>query len=106
MEDLAFNKNSNMLHNGEEAYILKTIREDMFNITFFSRLPWLLSLWKQTPFLNRNYLKFRDWIQAQIDGRIKVLSNDQQDPWSPLEQCSDRKFLRIHQIGQTFFPLF
>lgn len=72
MEDLAFNKNSNMLRHGEEAYIFKTIREDMFNIAFFTHLPWLLPFLKRTPLLNRNYLQFWNWIQAQIDERSKV----------------------------------
>lgn len=72
MEDLAFNKNSNMVRNGKEAYIFKTIRADMFNIAFFSHLPWLLPFLKRTPILNLNYLQFWKWIQDQIDERIKV----------------------------------
>lgn len=72
MEDLAFNKNSNMLQKGEEAYIFQTIRADMFNIAFFSHLPWLLPFLKRTPLLNFKYLEFWNWIQDQIDERIKV----------------------------------
>ncbi|KAL1840415.1 hypothetical protein VTJ49DRAFT_489 [Mycothermus thermophilus] len=47
MEDLAFNKSSNMLGRGEDGYVFKTIRADMFNIAFFSHLPWLLPFLKQ-----------------------------------------------------------
>ncbi len=72
MEDLAFNKSSNMLAHGEEAYIFKTIRTDMYNIAFFTHLPWLLPFLKRTPLLNRNYHEFLAWIQAQIDERAKV----------------------------------
>jgi hypothetical protein len=69
MEDLAFNKSSNMLANGKEAYIFKTIRTDMYNIAFFTHLPWLLPFLKRTPVLNWNYYEFLDWIQKLIDER-------------------------------------
>ncbi|KAL2152874.1 hypothetical protein VTH82DRAFT_4029 [Thermothelomyces myriococcoides] len=69
MEDLAFNKSSNMLENGQEAYVFKTIRTDMFNIALFTHLPWLLPFIKRTPVLNWNYLEFLDWIQKLIDER-------------------------------------
>lgn len=72
MEDLAFSKNSAMVKNGEEAYIFTTIREDMWNIAFFSHLPWLLPFLKRTPVLNANYHQFLKWIQNQIDERAKV----------------------------------
>lgn len=71
MEDLAFNKSSNMLVNGEEAYVFKTIRADMWNIAFFAHLPWLLPFLKRIPVLNWNYLEFWNWIQKQIDERIQ-----------------------------------
>ena len=74
-EDLAFNKSSNMLRDGVDAYIFKTIRADMWNIAFFSRLPWLLPFLKITPILNREYLKFWDWIQNQLTERIKVCAH-------------------------------
>ncbi|KAK4466832.1 Tryprostatin B 6-hydroxylase [Cladorrhinum samala] len=69
MEDLAFNKSSNMLENGKESYIFETIRADMYNIAFFTHLPWLLPFLKRTPVLNHNYLQFWRWIQTQIDER-------------------------------------
>ncbi|KAL2173995.1 cytochrome P450 monooxygenase-like protein [Thermothelomyces heterothallicus CBS 202.75] len=69
MEDLAFNKSSNMLENGQEAYVFKTIRTDMFNIALFTHMPWLLPFVKRTPILNWNYLEFLDWIQKLIDER-------------------------------------
>ncbi|KAI1332363.1 cytochrome P450 monooxygenase-like protein [Xylariaceae sp. FL0255] len=71
IEDLAFNKTSNMLMDGKEAYVLNTIREDMWNIAFFTHLPWLVPFFKRTPLLNHNYLKFWKWIQDHIDERIK-----------------------------------
>jgi len=72
MEDLAFNKSSNMLADGKEAYIFQTIRADMFNIAFFSHLPWLLPFLKRTPVLNWNYHEFLGWIQKLIDERSLV----------------------------------
>ncbi|KAJ8119669.1 hypothetical protein ONZ43_g3430 [Nemania bipapillata] len=71
MEDLAFNHSSQMLLDGKEAYVLTTLRNDMFHIAFFSHIPWLLTFLKRTPLLNHNYLKFWNWIQDQIDQRIK-----------------------------------
>lgn len=72
MEDLAFNKTSHMLRHGQESYIFKTMRGDMYSMAFFSHLPWLMPFLKRTPVLNSNYLKFWRWIQNQIDERIKV----------------------------------
>lgn len=72
MEDLAFNKKSNHVRDGEEKYIFKTIRKEMANVAFFTHLPWLLPFLKRTPLLNNNYLRFWNWIQAQIDDRKKV----------------------------------
>jgi len=76
MSDLAFNKSSNMLVDGKEAYVFQTIRLDMFNIALFTHLPWLLPFLKRTPILNHNYLKFWNWIQAQIDERSRVCDLD------------------------------
>ncbi|KAJ4288735.1 hypothetical protein N0V88_007269 [Collariella sp. IMI 366227] len=76
MEDLAFNKSSNMLLNGKESYIFKMIRTDMYNIAFFTHLPWLLPFLKRTPILNRDYLEFLDWIQrpyACVGKRLALL---------------------------------
>lgn len=72
MEDLAFNKSSKMLANGKAAYIFQTIRTDMYNIAFFTHLPWLLPFLKRTPILNWNYIEFLDWIQKLIDERKLV----------------------------------
>jgi cytochrome P450 len=69
MEDLAFNRSSNMLGREEDGYVFKTIRGDMYNIAFFSHIPWLLTLVKRTPILNRNYLEFLAYIQKLIDER-------------------------------------
>lgn len=72
MEDLAFNKTSNMLSEGKEAYVFETIRMDMLYLAVMTHMPWLLPLIKRTPLLNNNYLKFWKWIQTQIDERRKV----------------------------------
>ncbi|KAK0711712.1 cytochrome P450 monooxygenase-like protein [Lasiosphaeris hirsuta] len=69
IEDLAFNKSSNMLGDGKETYIFQTIRADMFNIALFTHLPWLLPFLKRTPLLNNNYLQFWDWIQRKVEER-------------------------------------
>ncbi|KAH6605547.1 Cytochrome P450 [Trichoderma cornu-damae] len=71
MEDLAFNKASNLLRDGEEKYIFKTIRKELNSIAVFGHLLWLMPLLKKMPILNSNYLQLWSWIQAQIDERIK-----------------------------------
>ncbi|KAK4149486.1 cytochrome P450 monooxygenase [Chaetomidium leptoderma] len=83
MEDLAFNKSSNMLLDGKEGHIFKTIRTDMYNIALFTHMPWLLPFLKRTPVLNRNYHEFLDWIQRLIDERIKA-KPEQPDIFSPI----------------------
>jgi hypothetical protein len=72
MEDLAFNKSSNMLVSGEAAYVFKTIRADMFYIALFTHMPWLMPFLKRTPVLNWNYYYFLNWIQKLIDERKLV----------------------------------
>lgn len=72
MEDLAFNKSSNMLSDGKEAYIFKTIRTDMYGIALFTHLPWMMTFLKRTPILNSNYKQFLDWIQKMVDERAQV----------------------------------
>ncbi|KAK4147310.1 cytochrome P450 monooxygenase [Dichotomopilus funicola] len=72
MEDLAFNKSSNMLAEGKEAYVFKTIRTDMFNIALFTHMPWLLPFLKRTPVLNWSYHEFLGWIQKLVDERKKM----------------------------------
>ncbi|KAL2264565.1 hypothetical protein VTJ83DRAFT_7075 [Remersonia thermophila] len=83
MEDLAFNKSADMLGRGEDGYVFKTIRADMYNIAFFSHLPWLLPFLKRTPILNKNYRKFLDWIQILIDERAQK-EPAQPDIFSPI----------------------
>ncbi len=70
MEDLAFNKSSNMLASGKEAYVFKTIRSDMFFIALFTHMPWLMPFLKRTPVLNWDYHYFL--IQKLIDERKLV----------------------------------
>ncbi|KAF4502235.1 cytochrome P450 oxidoreductase [Fusarium agapanthi] len=70
MEDLAFNKNSHMLRDGKEAYIFKTIHDDLLNIALFAHLPWLLPFLKRIPVLNTGYLQFWNWTQNQINERV------------------------------------
>ncbi|GAB1315434.1 hypothetical protein MFIFM68171_05644 [Madurella fahalii] len=71
MEDLAFNKSSDMLSDGKEAYIFKTIRTDMYSIALFTHLPWMMTFLKRTPILNTNYKQFLHWIQKMIDERAQ-----------------------------------
>jgi len=73
MEDLAFNRSSNMLVEGKEDYALQTIRRDMYYLALVTHIPWLMTLLKRIPLLNANYLKFWDWIQHHLDQRIQVL---------------------------------
>ncbi|GAO20170.1 hypothetical protein UVI_02008750 [Ustilaginoidea virens] len=75
MEDLAFNQNSNLVRDGREKFIFKTMRQDSMGIALLSHLLWLLPLLKRTPILNRNYLQFWKWIQDKIDER----TNNQPD---------------------------
>lgn len=72
MEDLAFNKNANMVKNGQGDYVFTAIRDTMWDIAFFRHLPWLLPFPKRIPIMNNDYLKFWDWVQNQIDERREV----------------------------------
>ncbi|KAK3303718.1 cytochrome P450 monooxygenase-like protein [Chaetomium strumarium] len=89
MEDLSFNKNSHMVESGQDGYIFKTIRADMWNIAFFSHIPWLLPFLKRTPLLNAEYLAFYDWIQKQIDERRRQ-EPDRPDIFSPILRAYEK----------------
>ncbi|KAI1264860.1 putative cytochrome P450 oxidoreductase [Xylariaceae sp. FL1019] len=89
MEDLAFNKTSNMLVDGKEAYILTTIRDEMWNLGLLTHLPWLMPLMKRTPLLNHTYLQFWKWIQNHINERIKD-EPDQPDIFSWLLEAYNK----------------
>jgi cytochrome P450 len=95
MEDLSFNKNSHMVESGEDGYVFKTIRADMWNIAFFSHIPWLLPFLKRTPLLNREYLRFYAWIQKQIDER-RTKEPDQPDIFSPILRAYEKGPQTLH----------
>ncbi|GAB1196588.1 hypothetical protein APSETT444_005860 [Aspergillus pseudonomiae] len=71
MVDLSFGKASNMLVDGKESYILRTIRTDMAKIAYFSHLAWLFPFTKRLPFLNGNLLRLWRWIAEQVSERAQ-----------------------------------
>ncbi|KAI0506267.1 cytochrome P450 monooxygenase-like protein [Xylaria bambusicola] len=89
MESLAFNKSSNMLAGGNEGYALRSIRGEVYNLAFFSHLPWLLPFLKRIPLLNHSYLQFWAWVQDQINERAKD-DPDQPDIFSWLLEAYNK----------------
>ncbi|OGM48310.1 putative cytochrome P450 oxidoreductase [Aspergillus bombycis] len=95
MVDLSFGKTSNMLVDGTESYILRTIRTDMAKVAYFSHLPWLFPFTKRVPFLNSNYLRFWEWIANQISERAEC-EHERPDVFSWILN-EYRQGLQLHQ---------
>lgn len=72
MGDMAFGKTFGMLLNGEDTYFLKALHADMTGVGIFGRLQWLFPFFKSVPGLNGQYLRFWDFLDAQVAERIKV----------------------------------
>ncbi|KAF8851331.1 averantin oxidoreductase [Acephala macrosclerotiorum] len=69
MGDLAWGKSFNMLRDGTKHYFMKSLHADMTNIGLFSHLVWLFPLFKATPGLNYEHIRFQNWTKAQVAER-------------------------------------
>lgn len=72
MGDLSFGKSFNMLAGGQDTYFSTQLHADMKSIGLFSHLTWLFPFFKRIPILNKDYLKFWDWVGGRVEERIKV----------------------------------
>jgi cytochrome P450 family 628 len=72
MGDLAWGKSFGMLQNGVKHYFMKSLHADMTNVGLFSHLIWLFPLFKATPVINHEHIRFWKWVKAQVDERRKV----------------------------------
>ncbi|KAF4980177.1 hypothetical protein FZEAL_3755 [Fusarium zealandicum] len=71
MGDLAFNKSFNMLRDGVKHYYMESVHLNMLFVGAFSHLVWLFPLFKETPGLNGEHIKFQKWLSAQVAERRK-----------------------------------
>ncbi|KAB8252456.1 cytochrome P450 [Aspergillus flavus] len=71
MGDLSFGKSFNMLAGGQDTYFSTQLHADMKSIGLFSHLTWLFPFFKRIPILNKDYLKFWDWVGGRVEERIK-----------------------------------
>ncbi|KXJ87560.1 benzoate 4-monooxygenase cytochrome P450 [Microdochium bolleyi] len=83
MGDLAWGKSFNMLRDGVKHYFMTTLHADMTSIGIFTHLIWLMPLFKSTPILNANHLKFWGWVNSQVEDRRKM-KPDRPDVFSSL----------------------
>ncbi|KAF7846282.1 hypothetical protein BT93_L4670 [Corymbia citriodora subsp. variegata] len=81
MGDLAFGKSFGMLASGTTHYFMKALHADMTNIGLFSHALWLFPLFKITPVLNAEHIKFWRWLGVQVDER-KQMKPDRPDVFS------------------------
>ncbi|OKL55370.1 hypothetical protein UA08_09379 [Talaromyces atroroseus] len=71
MGDLTFGKSFEMLVTGKDAYMLETLHKDMQSMGPFLHAMWILPLFKKIPILNKSYLTYCKWLNAQVDIRTK-----------------------------------
>ncbi|KAJ5110026.1 cytochrome P450 monooxygenase [Penicillium argentinense] len=71
MGDLAFGKSFNMLIDDKDSYFESQLHGDMKMVDLFSHLTWLFPFVKRTPFLNKDYLKFWQWLEDQVTERVQ-----------------------------------
>ncbi|KAJ3538809.1 hypothetical protein NM208_g5743 [Fusarium decemcellulare] len=71
MGDLAFGKSFNMLKEGVVHYYMKSVHTNMLLVSAFSHLVWMFPLFKETPGLNGEHIKFQKWLSAQVVERQK-----------------------------------
>ncbi|KAF3402577.1 hypothetical protein DPV78_004756 [Talaromyces pinophilus] len=69
--DLTFGKSFDMLITGKDAYMLKTLHEQMQSLGPFLHSTWILGLFKLIPGLNSSYLEYFVWVKDQVENRIK-----------------------------------
>ncbi|KZL65583.1 cytochrome p450, partial [Colletotrichum incanum] len=72
MGDLAFGKAFGMLKGGIKHYFMTSLQQDMQVIGMFSHMLWPFPIFKNTPILNANNKRFWEFVQSQVDDRIKV----------------------------------
>jgi cytochrome P450 family 628 len=70
--DLTFGKSFDMLITGKDAYMLKTLHEQMQSLGPFLHSTWILGLFKLIPGLNSSYLEYFVWVKDQVENRIEV----------------------------------
>ncbi|RDW74721.1 cytochrome P450 [Aspergillus mulundensis] len=71
MGDMAFGKSFDMLVNGEDTYFLTALHGDMTSVGLFGRMQWLFPFFKSIPGLNSQYLKFWEFLHAQVGNRMQ-----------------------------------
>lgn len=72
MGDLAWGKSFGMVSGGIKHYFMTCLHADMTNIGLFTHMLWLFPLFKATPIINSEHIKFWNWVKAQVDERRKV----------------------------------
>lgn len=72
MGDLAFGRSFDMLKDGIAHYFMKLSHTNMLLVSAFSHLVWMFPLFKETPGLNAEHVKFQKWLAEQVERRQKV----------------------------------
>ncbi|KAL3712631.1 hypothetical protein TMatcc_001331 [Talaromyces marneffei ATCC 18224] len=74
--DLTFGKSFDMLITGKDAYMLKTLHEQMQSLGPFLHSIWVIPLFKLIPGLNSSYLEYFEWVKKQVENRFKNVPED------------------------------
>ncbi|KAL6407680.1 cytochrome p450 [Ilyonectria robusta] len=72
MGDLAWGKSFGMVSGGIKHYFMTSLHADMTNIGLFTHMLWLFPLFKATPIINSEHIKFWNWVKAQVDERRRT----------------------------------
>ncbi|KAL4901938.1 hypothetical protein BDW74DRAFT_169892 [Aspergillus multicolor] len=64
-------KSFGMLVNGEDTYFLTALHADMTSVGLFGRMQWLFPFFKSIPGLNAQYMRFWEFLNAQVESRMQ-----------------------------------
>ncbi|POS69554.1 benzoate 4-monooxygenase cytochrome P450 [Diaporthe helianthi] len=70
MGDLAFGHSFHMMRDGIDHYFFTTTHLNMVLIGIFSRVVWLFPIYKAIPIINREYLRFQQFIRSTTKRRM------------------------------------
>lgn len=61
-----------MLKDGIAHYFMTLSHTNMLLVSAFSHLVWMFPLFKETPGLNHEHIKFQKWLATQVATRRQV----------------------------------
>jgi hypothetical protein len=72
MGDLAFGKSFDMIKNGVKHYFMNSLKVNMTMAGYFKHIAWVGPIFRSIPILNYEHHRFWNFVNGQVDERMKV----------------------------------